>query len=258
MKHLKSILASIQSKFKKPILFYDVESTGTNVDKDEIIEIFICTYDGKEYNEHEERFNCKGSIGEGASAKHGIYKEDIAELPYFSERASAIWSIFNKFDYVICGYNHPKFDNPILINSLVRGGIKDAPKLLRNCQFDVFDSYKQTHPNTLEAVFQRMTGETLERAHEARYDIYATLRIGEELLNNFDIEVAPSKILDMDGFFIIEDGSITFNTGKYKTQKLKNIPVNDLVGYLNWMIGNERLTAHTRQVAQQIKAKLLK
>ena len=80
---------------KKPIIFFDLETTGTDISKDRIVEIcYIKIFpDGREI-EYTKRINPGMHIPEGASAVHGIYDEDVKDCPSFKEVAKEIASDF--------------------------------------------------------------------------------------------------------------------------------------------------------------------
>ena len=97
----------------KPIIFFDLETTGVDISKDRIVEIsFIKVFpDGREM-EYSKRINPEMHIPEGASAVHGIYDEDVKECPTFKEVARVIANEFEGCD--VAGFNSNRFDLPLL------------------------------------------------------------------------------------------------------------------------------------------------
>ena len=115
--NIEGTLKKIFEKVKKPVTFFDCETTGLEISKDDIIQIYIATYDKNGLSEMNEYFNTDRLIAPGAQEKHGISKSDIEDKPYFKERSAEVFKFF-KGDSVICGYNHVRFDIPILIENL--------------------------------------------------------------------------------------------------------------------------------------------
>ena len=97
----------------KPIIFFDLETTGTDFSKDRIVEIcYIKVWpDGKEI-EYTKRINPEMHIPEGASAVHGIYDADVKDCPTFKEVAREIANEFEGCD--VAGFNSNRFDLPML------------------------------------------------------------------------------------------------------------------------------------------------
>lgn len=103
----------------KPLVFFDLETTGINITHDRIVEISIIKVwpDGREV-ERTRRVNPEMHIPEEATAIHHITDEDVAGEPTFKQIAKSLAEIFNDSD--IAGFNSNRFDIPLLIEEFNR------------------------------------------------------------------------------------------------------------------------------------------
>ena len=106
-------------ELSRPIVFLDVETTGTNIKKDRIVEISVIKYnpDGTEV-EKTVRVNPTIPIPKLASTIHGITDGDIANEPPFRSYAKGFLDFLNECD--IGGYNALRFDIPLLQEEFAR------------------------------------------------------------------------------------------------------------------------------------------
>ncbi len=100
-------------KLKRPLVVFDLETTGINVSKDRIVEISLLKI-FPEGNEELKtyRVNPGIPIPKETSEIHGIYDEDIADMPSFKELAPDLVKFLNECDF--CGFNSNKFDFPFI------------------------------------------------------------------------------------------------------------------------------------------------
>src|SRR6185436_12384541 len=103
----------------KPLVFFDIESTGISTTKDRIIEIYLIKLkpDGSEEDLHE-FYNPGIPIPPEATAIHGIRDEDVADKPLFSEKAHELKQFLEHCDFA--GFNSNKFDVPLLVEEFYR------------------------------------------------------------------------------------------------------------------------------------------
>tara|TARA_B100000614_G_scaffold189731_1_gene170772 strand:- start:47 stop:355 length:309 start_codon:yes stop_codon:yes gene_type:complete len=99
-------------QLKRPIVFFDLETTGTDVAKDRIVEISILKLhpDGKK-EVKTRRVNPEMPIPVGSSEIHGIYDEDVKDEPTFAALAKSLAQFIGNSD--LAGYNSNKFDVPL-------------------------------------------------------------------------------------------------------------------------------------------------
>ena len=97
---------------KNPIVFFDLETTGTNINSDRIVEIcYLKVYPNGNEESKTMRINPEMPIPAEASAVHGIYDADIADCPTFKEVARNIANDIEGCD--LAGFNSNRFDIPV-------------------------------------------------------------------------------------------------------------------------------------------------
>ena len=112
----------MQLNLKKPIVFFDLETTGTNIMTDRIIEIcYLKIYPNGKEEAKTMRINPGMHIPEESTAVHGIHDEDVAQCPTFKEVAKEIANDIEGCD--IAGFNSNRFDIPVLVEEFLRVGI---------------------------------------------------------------------------------------------------------------------------------------
>lgn len=232
-------------KLEKPIIFFDIESTGVEIDKDRIVELACIKYnpDGTQ-EEKTIRVNPEIPIPLGASEVHGITDEMVKDLPVFKQYASAIRKWFDGCD--LAGFNSNNYDVPLLSAEFERSGLEGInwePNL-----YDVMLLYRKLFPNTLSDVYKRLTGKELEGAHGAVVDILGTKEIADILLpmlieqSETPIETVKdideylqgeNKRFDLAGkLYKDEVGVVRYNFGKDKDKAVADNP-----GFGRWMLG---------------------
>ena len=109
----------MELNLKKPIIFFDLETTGTNILHDRIVEI-CCTKvhpNGKEESKCR-RLNPEMPIPPEATAVHHITDDDVKDMPTFRQVANSMKQFFEGCD--LAGFNSNKFDVPMLIEEFHR------------------------------------------------------------------------------------------------------------------------------------------
>ena len=248
----------------KPIIFFDLETTGTDISKDRIVEIcYIKVYpDGKEV-EYTKRINPEMHIPEGASAVHGIYDADVKDCPTFKEVAREIANEFGGCD--VAGFNSNRFDLPLLAEEFLRAQVDIDLSRLRAVDVQVL--YHKREPRTLSAAYKFYCGENLEDAHSALADTRATYNVLKAQLEHYDdmpndIEALSKESsftnnVDFAGRIVYdENGREVFNFGKYKGMPVDAVLDRD-PGYYGWMMNGD-FSLNTKQVLTRIKLRGLK
>ena len=248
----------------KPIIFFDLETTGTDFSKDRIVEIcYIKVYpDGREV-EYTKRINPEMHIPEGASAVHGIYDADVKDCPTFREVAREIANEFEGCD--VAGFNSNRFDLPMLAEEFLRAQVDIDLSRLRAVDVQVL--YHKREPRTLSAAYKFYCGEVLEDAHSALADTRATYEVLKAQLSHYDdmpndIEALSKESsftnnVDFAGRIVYDDnGREVFNFGKYKGMPVDVVLDRD-PGYYGWMMNGD-FSLNTKQVLTRIKLRGLK
>jgi len=253
----------MELKLKKPIVFFDLETTGINIANDRIVEISILKIFPNGNKESKTwRVNPEIEIPKEASDIHGITNEMVVTEPTFKELASKVQDMIKGCD--LAGFNSNRFDIPLLAEELLRAELTfDRTDILT---VDVQTIFHKKEERTLSAAFKFYCGKTLENAHSAEADTIATYEILKAQLDKYDdlendmeylAEYSTfSKRADFAGFIMFdEDGDEIFTFGKYKKQKLKDILVKDK-GYFSW-IQNAEFPLYTKQVLKEVKQRIL-
>ena len=254
----------MELKLQKPIVFFDLETTGVNAIHDRIVEIsYIKVFpDGNEESKTL-RINPERHIPEQSSAIHGIYDEDVKDCPTFKQVARDIAAIFVNSD--IAGFNSNYFDVPMLVEEMLRAGIDfDITK----CRLiDVQNIYHKLEQRTLSAAYKFYCGKNLEDAHSAQADTRATYEVlkaqldkyPDKLNNDVQFLSSFSKMndnVDFAGRIIYNDKHIpVFNFGKYKGQSVEDVLARD-PGYYGWMMQGD-FPQNTKQVLTKLSLKAI-
>ena len=117
-----SIFGSMELELKRPIVFFDLETTGVDVVKDRIVEMsLIKIHPNGEEETHTWLVNPERPIPPEVTAVHGIKDEDVADKPVFKDLAHRVFDLIKDAD--LAGYNSNKFDIPLLAEEFLRAGI---------------------------------------------------------------------------------------------------------------------------------------
>ncbi|KAA6308839.1 DNA polymerase III subunit epsilon, partial [termite gut metagenome] len=213
-------------ELKNPLIFFDLETTGININSDRIVEISylkVCP-DGNEVSKTF-RVNPEMHIPQEASAVHGIYDADVAKCPVFKEIARSIANDIEGCD--LAGFNSNRFDIPVLAEEFLRAEV-DIDISRRKC-IDVQVIFHKMEQRTLSAAYKFYCGMDLEDAHTAKADARATYEVLKSQLDRYselrnDVAFLSgfssfTKNVDFAGRMVYnEDNVEVFNFGKYKGQ----------------------------------------
>ena len=271
----------------KPLVVFDLETTGLDLVSDRIIQIsFIKIYpDWKE--ERENIFiNPERPIPSSVVALTGISDADVADAPTFKQKAKELADKFSGCDFA--GFNSNRFDIPMLAEEFLRAGVDfDFSK----CRLiDMQNIYHKMERRNLAAAFKFYCGRKMEddfEAHRADQDTEATWRVlqgqldmyapknqseEDRVLNNDMEELAEfskmNDFVDFAGRIVWEDmkdqedkalldatGKVrrheVFNFGKYKGWDVAEVLRKD-PGYYSWMLASD-FTYNTKQVLTRIR-----
>lgn len=250
---------------KKPLAFIDLETTGTNITKDKIVEISILKLipdnlgGGKEIKT--QKINPTIPIPPEASKIHNIYDEDVANMPTFKEYAPELLNFLENCD--LAGYNSNKFDIPLLVEEFLRAGFDFDLK--KRKLIDVQVIFHTMEKRTLEAAYKFYCNKTLDNAHNAEADIIATYEVllsqlekYENLENDIDFLhkfTQRHNNVDIAGRIVYNSkGKEVFNFGKHKGKTVEDVLKTE-PSYYNWIMNGD-FPLHTKKVLQQIKLRV--
>lgn len=245
-------------ELKKPLVFFDLETTGVDPGRDRIVEMcFIKVHPDGERETKTRRINPEMPIPPESTAIHGITDQDVADQPAFRQIARALYTWIEGCD--LAGYNSNKFDVPMLVEEFLRAGVEvdlNSIKLV-----DVQNIFHKKEQRTLVAAYKFYCSKDIINAHSAEADVEATYEVLLAQLEKYDdlprdIEAlsAYSKMghnLDFAGRIgVNENGIPVFNFGKHK-----GVPVVDVFrkepSYYDWMIKGD-FTLDTKRVVTDI------
>ncbi|MFZ4861431.1 exonuclease domain-containing protein [Sphingobacterium sp. Mn56C] len=260
----------MELKLKRPLAFFDLETTGVNVATDKIVEIAILKImpDGTELV-YQKKVNPEMPIPAASSIFHGIYDDDVKDLPTFKHLAAEVAAFIGDAD--LAGYNSNKFDVPLLMEEFLAAGVDFS--LHGRSFIDVQNIFHQMEQRTLKAAYKFYCGQSLENAHQAEADVRATYEVLKAQLSKYenvefedkhgvisqpvvnDVEALHtftnlSKPADFAGRLVYdEEGDVTINFGKHKGRKL--VQVFDMEpSYYAWM-QNGDFPRYTKKILEE-------
>ena len=229
----------IKLNLKRPLVCFDLETTGLDTQKDRIIEIAVVKLNlGGEKEVISTKINPEIAIPEEVTGIHGITDDDVKDSPPFREVSKKLYESMDGCD--LMGYNLASFDIPVLMAEFARCGINDFPKEDIRI-IDPLKIYNLKEPRTLEFAYKFYCNNEMENAHNAESDILATIDIlegqltrYEDLENDIDAlhEFCNENLVDFAGKFKKNgEGIICYNFGKHYGK-----PITVDLSYLDWML----------------------
>jgi DNA polymerase-3 subunit epsilon len=246
----------------KPLVFFDLETTGVNIATDRIVEISILKiYPNGNKESKTWLVNPEIEIPAEATAVHGITNEKVVTEPIFKELADSVNTMIAGCD--LAGFNSNRFDIPLLAEELLRAGI-DFDMNNRKA-IDVQVIFHKKEQRTLSAGYKFYCGKELDDAHSAEADTLATYEILKAQLDRYeDIEnsvdalseySSHTKRADFAGFILMNDkDQEIFSFGKYKGRTVEDV-LKENPGYNAW-IQNADFPLYTKKVLREIKARM--
>jgi DNA polymerase III subunit epsilon len=245
----------------RDLVVFDVETTGLNVIRDRILQIGLIKIhkNGAPDEELEMLINPSIPISEESMSIHGITPKDLVNKPTFVEIGQKIYDFIGDSD--LAGYNHARFDVPMLMEEFARIGLNFD--LSKRRLIDVQRIFYKMEPRNLKAAYRLYVGGEMESAHDALADVKATLAVfkgqltryeGQNLIDD-DGNVIETPIKnDMESLHLFTndlnfidatqklrrqpDGSVIFTFGKYANQKMDDVWRQEK-NYFNWILEKE-------------------
>jgi DNA polymerase III subunit epsilon len=257
----------------RPLVVFDLETTGTHVGSDRIIQICLL----KIMPDHSEvvrnyLVNPGIPIPPETTMIHGIRDEDVADKPIFKELAGEIVAFIGNSD--LAGYNSNKFDVPLLVEELLRAG--HSFDLKHRNLIDVQNIFHKMEQRTLKAAYRFYCGNELINAHDAEADTRATFEVLKaqleryqdadftdqagvvskpvvnrvEALAKFSVMYPTADLVGHIGFDA--RGQEVFNFGKHKGKNVEVVFQKDEPSYYDWMMKGD-FPLSTKEVITAIK-----
>ncbi|MEO8112119.1 MAG: 3'-5' exonuclease [Ginsengibacter sp.] len=242
---------------QRPLVFIDLETTGTNLATDRIVEVAIVKVlpDGTKQVKHK-IINPQMPIPKNSSDIHGITDDKVKDAPTFKEVANELKQFIDNAD--LSGYNSNRFDVPLLMEEFLRAGI--TLDMTGRRMLDVQHIFHMMEKRTLGAAYKFYCEKELLDAHSAEADASATWEILEaqltrythlgETLDTILQFTGEEQVVDFARRFIMENEVEVFNFGKHKGR-----PVCDVLKaepqYYDWMMKGD-FPLHTKQKLTEI------
>ena len=264
----------MELNLERPLLFFDIESTGLNIASDSIIELcFVKIMPGNEQRVKTWRVKpwdyereCQRPINPSAQAVHGISAEELADKPTFCEIADEVVEWLAGSD--LAGFNSAKFDLPMLaeeIERVRRWKKKELPINLHEMKMvDVQNIYHALEPRNLKAAYRFYCGQELENAHAAEADTLATYEVLKGQLDRYpetlrnDVGFLSNfserhKTVDYAGRLVFNDKKeAVISFGKHKGKTAREVYFSE-PSYFAW-IDNGDFTLDTKRQFALLKA----
>ena len=266
----------MELNLERPLLFFDIESTGLNIASDSIIELcFVKILPGGEQRVKTWRVkpwdyenNRQKAINPSAQEVHGISAEDLKDCPTFCEIADEVVDWISGSD--LAGFNSAKFDLPMLAEEIERvrrwKGREVSVDLHSMKMVDVQNIFHAMEPRTLKAAYMFYCGRDLENAHAAEADTLATYEVlkgqldryaGDPRIDNNVDKLArfstKQRTVDYAGRLVLNDkDEPTVSFGKHKGKTAREVYFSE-PSYFSW-IDNGDFTLDTKRQFALLKA----
>jgi DNA polymerase-3 subunit epsilon len=247
----------VNIKLNKPLIVFDLETTGIQIANDRIVEIYCIKIqpDGSEEHLHH-IINPTIPIPPEVSQIHGIWDKDVIGKPTFSELANELNHFMKDCDFG--GFNSNRFDFPMLAEEFYRAGVSF------NTDRKFIDAQRIFHrmePRNLTAAYKFFCNKELTDAHSAKADTVATWEVIKAQVDHYneiegDIDFLHSFSGESEFFDFArrikrgEGGVAYFNFGKYKGQKVVDVFKTNR-GYYDWMMNGD-FPENTKQVITKL------
>jgi DNA polymerase-3 subunit epsilon len=236
-------------RFRRPLVFLDVETTGVDPYNDRIVEIAMVRFTpGAARHTLEMRFNPERPIPPAATAIHGIRDEDVANCATFAFAAERIAGYIHQVD--LAGFGIAHFDLPFLVAEFERAGWNFT--MADRKIIDALTLFHRLEPRDLAAAVRRYCGCEHTGAHTARQDAKAAALVLDAMLNQHrdvprTVEALHNNLIEVDveGWFRLEGKVVVFARGKHRDVPLEDVARND-ASYLEWLA--ERVLPDARQL----------
>ena len=247
---------------KRPIVFFDLETTGVDTAKDRIVEVSMIKImpDGEEIV-RTRRINPQMHIPEQATAIHGITDDDVKDCPTFAQVAKSMAQFIDGCDFG--GFNSNRFDLPMLVEEFLRAGVD--VDFRRRRFVDVQNIFHKMEQRTLVAAYKFYCDKNLEEAHSAEADTRATYEVLMAQLDRYpelqnDVAALADfsergQTADFAGRIGFNDKQEeVFNFGKYKGRRVEDV-FREEPSYYAWMMNGD-FPLYTKKVITEIYLRL--
>lgn len=246
----------------RPLVFFDLETTGLNVSKDRIVELaLIRLHPDGEVDERVRRFNPGIPIPPEASEVHGITDKDVADKAPFAASARSLAKLLDDCD--LAGFNVRQFDLPILTAEFKRTNVPFETRDRRI--IDVKQIFHREEPRDLIAAASFYLERNHTEAHSALGDVQTTAEVLSAQMQRYDSlprnldglhgycdAVAPYRT-ELERWFQERDGVLYFSRGKHYGRSLPDVAAA-APDYLRWIMGADDMDTEVVDAARNALA----
>ena len=254
----------MELNLKRPLIFFDLETTGVDTVHDRIVEISMVKVmpDGEEIV-RTRRLNPQMPIPREATAVHGITDDDVKDEPTFAQIAKSLASFMEGCD--LGGFNSNRFDLPLLVEEFLRAGV-DVD--FKRCRFvDVQNIFHKMEQRTLIAAYKFYCDKDLTEAHSAEADTLATYEVLKAQLDRYpnlenDMDFlsefsSRGETVDYAGRIVFDEkGREVFAFGKHKGRTVEEVFQTE-PSYYAWMMNGD-FPLYTKKVITDIRLRMKK
>lgn len=244
-------------QLKRPLAFFDLETTGLDKENDRIVQIAIHTLQPGLVKGSMVSYlvNPGMPIPKAASDIHGITDEMVKDAPRFVDIAGQVMQLLTGCD--VAGFNSNAFDVPFLFNELLRAGYRWEAETFH--MVDVGNLFKIREPRTLSAAVKFYCGRDMENAHDAAVDITETVNVFLAQLAHYpdlpqtveELAIYTNhgcKVADLSGkFYYDQEKVLRFNFGKWRGE-----PAREHLDFVSWMYNKADFPTDTNQICRRL------
>lgn len=243
----------------RPIIFFDLETTGTDTTTDRICQLSAIKVDA-DFNvidtPRKILINPTIRIPAEATAVHGITNEMVKDCPTFKQYATAMYEYLHKCN--LAGFNIREFDVPLLSEEFNRCGLKWPSR--EEKYFDAFRIFRIKEKRDLAAALKFYCNEEMVGAHDAENDVLATIKILKAQILHYP-DLTNMNDIELDSFctdniryadvacklYYNEAGVLCYGFGNPKGK-----PVKEDSGFGNWMIKSNKFNTQTIEILKGV------
>lgn len=261
---------------KVPLCFFDLETTGTSITQDRIIEIAVIKlFPNGDVQRKVDVINPTINILPESTAIHGISNDDVKDKPTFKEVGKAYANFFEGAD--LCGYNVLKFDVPMLVEEFLRVDIEFEYR--RKRIIDAQRIYHLMEKRNLEAAYLFYCNKKLENSHSAEADTQATMEVLFSQVSKYENQAATDNLgnqlgiikndmdelnkltasnqIDLAGRMVHDrKGEPIFNFGKHRNKHVIAVLTRE-PAYYDWMMNGD-FSLDTKRKLTEIRLSMFK
>ena len=245
-------------KLDRPLVFFDLETTGLSTEQDRIIEMAILRVSPQgDVMARVRRFNPGIPLSPEATAVHGISDEGLASEKPFTARAQSLFELIDPCD--LGGFNIRRFDLPMLISEFKRADLDFDHRSRR--VIDMQGIFHREEPRDLSAAARFYLDREHQEAHTALGDIRTTAAVlaaqieryphlprDMDALHAYCDEVLPIRTA-IEQWFEKEGAELIFRRGKHEGRPLAEVAAQE-TGYLEWMLGADDMGQEVLEVVR--------